>query len=88
MPAELLTTDDLREFKEELLSEFNQLLQNLKLAEPKRYLKSSEARKLLGLSPNTLLKLRVEGIIPYSKINGIIYFDRDEIVAMMEKHRQ
>lgn len=88
MPAELLTTDDLREFKEELLSEFNQLLQKLILAEPKRYLKSSEARKLLGLSPNTLLKLRVEGIIPYSKINGIIYFDRNEIVAMMEKHRQ
>ena len=88
MPAELITTDDLREFKVELISEFKELLSTLKLSAPKRYIKSAEARKLLGLSPNTLLKMRVEGIIPYSKINGNIYSDRDEIVAMMEKHKQ
>lgn len=79
MPAELITTDDLREFKIELLQEFKNIIKNTKSVEAKKYLKSSDVRKLLKVSPGTLQTLRINGTLPYSKIGGIILYDAEEI---------
>lgn len=87
MPAELITTDDLREFKIELLSDIKEILQSRKTSEPIRFLKSAQVRKMLGLSPNTLLNLRTNGTLPFSKIGGIVFFDRNDIVKMMKDHQ-
>lgn len=87
MPAELITTDDLRQFRFELLNDIKDLLKTKKNLEPKKYLKSAEVRKMLSLSPNTLLNLRMNGILPFSKIGGIVFFDRDDIIKMMKDHQ-
>ena len=87
MPAELITTDDLREFRFQLLSDIQEILKTKKNEEPKKYLKSAQVRKMLGLSPNTLLNLRMNGTLPFSKIGGIVFFDRDDIIKMMKDHQ-
>jgi predicted DNA-binding transcriptional regulator AlpA len=87
MPAELITTDDLREFRFQLLSDIQEILKKKKNEEPKKYLKSAQVRKMLGLSPNTLLNLRMNGTLPFSKIGGIVFFDRDDIIKMMKDHQ-
>lgn len=88
MPSSIITTEDLREFKIELLEEIKSILsqQNTQLT-PKRYLKSSEVMDLLQISPGTLQNLRINGTLPYTKIGGIMYYDAQEIQQIMEENR-
>lgn len=88
MASNIITTDDLREFKIELLEEFKSILsqQNTQLT-LKRYLKSFEVMDLLQISPGTLQNLRINGTLPYTKIGGIIYYDAQEIQQIMEENR-
>ncbi len=87
MPTSIITTDDLREFKIELLQDIRKLLTKQTSGNLKRYLKSSEVMELLQLSPGTLQNLRINGTLPYSKVGGIIYYDSEEIHKLMNKNR-
>ena len=86
MPTAIITTDDLREFKIELLEEFKKLLSASTTIRAKKYLKSAEIMKLLKISPGTLQTLRINGTLPYSKIGGIIFYDSDEIDKVMKEN--
>lgn len=92
MPAEILTTDDLREFKVELLNEFKKLIQQVNQKpndfSQKKFLKSSEVAELLDISLNTLYQLRINRQLPFTKIGGTIFFERDDIEAMMAKNKK
>ncbi len=83
MPREIITTDDLREFKMELLDEIKKLLKTSSTAGTKKYLKSAEMMKLLNVSSGTLQTLRINGTLPYTKIGGIIFYDAEEIYKVM-----
>ena len=88
MPSSIITTDDLREFKIELLTEFKNILsQQRSQLTPKRYLKSSEVMDFLQISAGTLQNLRVNGTLPYTKIGRIIYYDAQEIQQIMDENR-
>jgi len=50
MPTQIITTDDLREFKIELLDDIKKLLKTTASAGTKKYLKSAEMIKLLKVS--------------------------------------
>ena len=60
MPATIITTDDLRDFKLELLDDIKKLLSNQAQGKLKKYLKSSELMDLLQISPGTLQNLRIK----------------------------
>ena len=92
MPAQILTTDDLREFKLELLNEFKNMLQqvNIKPVDSlqKKFLKSSEVAALLDISLNTLYQLRINRQLPFTKVGGTIFFESSDIEAMMAKNKK
>ncbi|MDT0691398.1 helix-turn-helix domain-containing protein [Salegentibacter sp. F188] len=87
MPTSIITTDDLREFKMELLDDIKKLLSNQSKGKLKKYLKSCEVMELLQVSPGTLQNLRVNGTLPYTKVGGIIYYDAEEIENVMTANR-
>lgn len=88
MPATIITTDDLMEFKLELLEEIKKLLDQLSVpSETKIYLKSAEVMEMLSISPGTLQNLRINGTLPYSKIGGIILYELKEIERVMEENK-
>ena len=87
MAATIITTEDLREFKMELLDDIKQLLNNQSGQVTKKWLKSPEVRELLGVSPGTLQNLRINGTLPYTKVGGILYYDYQEIMQVLEKNR-
>ncbi|MBA6153837.1 helix-turn-helix domain-containing protein [Gelidibacter maritimus] len=87
MPVNIITTDDLREFKMELLDAIKNLLASQSKGTMKRYLKSSEVMDLLQVSPGTLQNLRINGTLPYTKIGGIIYYDSEEIQKILTSNR-
>lgn len=76
----------LDKFRQELLSEVKALVVNREPFE-KKWMKSIEVKKLLGLSSGKLQTMRNTGVIRFSKIGGTLYYDRNDIVQMLEHGR-
>lgn len=87
MPTSIVTTEDLYEFKLELLDDIKKLLTMHSSGGMKRYLKSSEVMELLQISPGTLQNLRINGTLPYTKVGGIIFYEASEIQKVMAENR-
>jgi hypothetical protein len=83
MALQVITTEDLKNFKEHILSEIHEIFQRYHPAPYKTWLKSNEVRKLLKVSPGTLQTLRLNGTLKYSKVGGIIYYDQDHVNQLL-----
>lgn len=86
MSAKIITPEDLVEFKDDLLSNIKNLIGDKPQTAAKKWLKSPEVRKLLGLSTGTLQNLRINGTLPYTKMGGIIYYDYEKIMQVLEEN--
>ena len=75
--------------KRDLLNFGNLLLHEIKTAtsaeQPAQWLKSSEVRKLLKISPGTLQNLRINGTLNYNRIGGSLYYKYEDLKKLMEK---
>lgn len=87
MSAIIITLDDLQQFKHEILDEIKSLIPG-KSAAQKQWLKSSEVRELLKISPGTLQNLRVNGHLPYTKIGGTIFYAYEDVQNMINEHKR
>lgn len=83
MAIEVITREDLNEFRTLLLSDLNTMF-NSKPQQQKQWLKSNEVRKLLNISPGTLQNLRVNGTLTYTKIGGILYYSSNDLEKTIE----
>jgi DNA-directed RNA polymerase subunit F len=83
MNLEVITKEDLREFKNEILSEIKLLMQPGQ-AQAKQWLKSAEVRKLLKISPGTLQNLRINGTLRFTRIGSIMYYKQEDINKLLE----
>jgi hypothetical protein len=79
---QLVTKRDLLNFGNLLLNEIKTVN---KAEQTPQWLKSSEVRKLLKISPGTLQNLRINGTLNYKRIGGIIFYKYDDIKKMLEK---
>jgi len=86
MPAQIITSDDLREFKIELLDEIRFIIKDQKSNHTKQWLKSAEVRKLLNISPATLQTLRINGTLPFTKIGGTNYYNATDIDTLLSEN--
>lgn len=83
MAVEIVTKQDLNEFRASLLNDLKEILDS-KPQQTKKWLKSSEVRKMLNISPGTLQTLRVNKTLSYTKIGGIIYYAHQDIEKLLE----
>lgn len=81
MAAEIITKEDLQEFREQLLQDIKQLL-GTQLNEPKKLLKSYQVKNMLKISSGTLQTLRTNGTLPYKKVGGIIYYQYEDLLKL------
>lgn len=81
---QLLTIDDLQQFKKQLLEELLLALKPTTGITTKKWLKSHEVRRMLKISPGTLQTLKSSGVIPYTKIGGVHFYDYEEIQDLLE----
>jgi excisionase family DNA binding protein len=91
-----ITQEDLdifrEELKNELLAEIRQIIsspQNKSVTEimGKRFLKSYQVQKMLGVSPGTLQNLRINGTLPFAKVGGTILFAYEDIMKVIEQNK-
>lgn len=87
MAIEVLTKEDLNEFKTELLSAISHLV-NANPQHKQKWLKSKEVLELLTISPGTLQNLRINGTLTFTKIGGTIYYDQDDINKILERNKK
>ncbi len=86
MAVNIVTKEDLVEFRHQLLDDLKTIL-HTKPARQKEWLKSSEVRKLLKISPGTLQNLRINGTLSFTKIGSIIYYNYEDIEAVLEQSK-
>ena len=86
MALEIITKEDLEIFRVQLLDDLKQIIQP-KQVSTREWIKSSEVRTLLKISPGTLQNLRVNGTLPFTKIGGIIYYSSNGINEMLEGNK-
>lgn len=84
---QLLTVGDLEIFKESLIQEIKSLVMN-SAATSKKWLKSTEVKKLLAISTGTLQTLRMNGTLSHSKMGGTIYYNQEEILKLLKDNEQ
>lgn len=87
MPTEIVTTDDLREFKIELLDELKEILKQHHGQPSKKWLKSYEVRELLGISSGTLQTMRNNRTLPFTKIGGVMFYDYEKIKKILDDNQ-
>ncbi|TWR28578.1 helix-turn-helix domain-containing protein [Mucilaginibacter sp. SMC90] len=80
---EVITKDDLNDFKKDLLQEIRQMIRPEE-GQGKKWLKSIEVRKLLNISPGTLQNLRINGTLRFTKIGGMLYYKLEDIHKLLE----
>lgn len=82
MAAEIITKEDLIEFEGRLLDKIKKMM-GMTTDQPRKWLRSAQVRKLLNISPNTLTSLRVNGVIKFTRVGGIMYYNNDDIDKML-----
>jgi hypothetical protein len=84
---DLITRQDLDQFKTELFAELKKLGVNASTEQSgKQWLKSIEVRKLLKISPGTLQNLRINGTLSYTAIGSILYYKYEDILKILENN--
>ncbi len=83
MAIEVITKEDLQQFRLQLINDLRQMLapQEGKLVKP--WLRNSEVRKLLNISANTVQRLRIAGKLRSSKVGGIHYYRYEDIQNLL-----
>ena len=80
---QLITVGDLESFRLTLIEDIKSILQESSTQPSKQWLKSTEVRKMLGISPGTLQNLRVNRTLSYTKIGGIVFYRYDDIARLL-----
>jgi len=83
---QVITLDDLNEFRRLLLNDLKEIIQS-KPQQQKQWLKSGEVRKLLNISPGTLQNLRINGTLTYTKVGSIMYYDNSDIEKLLHGNK-
>lgn len=82
MRVELVTKEDLDQFRQVLLTDLAKIMKRPDPTQP--WLKSYEVRKLLKISAGTLHRLRAKGILPFSRVGGTFLYKYEDVQKLVE----
>ena len=86
MEIEIITKHDLEDFRQRLMRDLATFMRSQGNEHEKEYLRTKEARKMLGsISNGTLQNIRVKGLLKPSKIEGVYYYKLCEIKALLNE---
>ena len=85
MAIEVITKEDLQEFRILLVNDFKKTLLDVVKPQPVRpWLRSKDVRKILNISAGTLFNLRVTGKLRSSKVGNLHYYRQEDIERLLE----
>ena len=81
---ELIVRKDLLDLEQRVLERFEALL-NKDVSRGKQWIRSKEVQEMLSLSSSSLQNMRNQGLIPFKKIAGTIFYPYDGIIDVLKK---
>lgn len=85
MTYEIITHEDLQKFRLQLLEDLTRIMSGtVQPQSTKEWLRSSDMRRMLGISHGTLQNLRIKNILPHRKIGGLMYYKYQDILRLLE----
>lgn len=91
MHISIVTQEELLALKEDIIEslevKLNELLSTNSQTPEIVLLKSHQVQRLLGISPGTLQNMRVNRTIPFSKVGGIIFYEKHEILRLIQDNK-
>ena len=87
MHVEIMTKNDLTQFRNEIIDEMKKLIKGGQKINEK-WVKTRDVCKLLNCSPGTIQNLRMNGSIEFTKIGGSLYYSMESINKIMETNKQ
>ena len=85
MAIEVVTKEDLQQFRIQLINDIRQLIGSEEKTSGKQWLKNAEVKKILNISSNTIQRLRIAGKLRSSKIGGVHYYRYADIEKMLNE---
>ena len=85
MAIEVVTKDDLQQFRMQLINDIKLLIGSPEKTLEKQWLKNAEVKKILNISSNTIQRLRIAGKLRSSKIGGVHYYRYADIEKMLNE---
>ncbi len=82
---QIVTIGDLENFRKNLVEEMKLIFTPELRDSEKKWLRSSEVRKLLGISAGTLQNFRIKNLLPYKKIGGIVFYKFEDLKMLLER---
>ncbi len=52
-----------------------------------KWIPEKEAQRLIDKKATTLWKMRTSGILTFTKLNNRVYYDKESILALLEKNK-
>lgn len=83
MQVEMITREDLQAFRLQLLQDLKELLDSHQPT-TSEWLRSSEVRKKLKISPGTLQNYRISGKLTSSKIGSIHFYRSTDVESLLK----
>lgn len=65
----------------------NELQKLPKKVLPRKYYRARDLKELFGLTNNTIIKYRNDGILPYTLLGGVYLYDAKAIDEMLEQNK-
>ena len=65
----------------------NRLKSNNKNSNPQKYYRNADLRTLFGLSPNTIIKYRETGILPFTKLGEVYLYEVKAIDTILNNNQ-
>lgn len=88
MAVDIVTKDDLNEFRASLIKDLTELFGTRKPKEQREWLKTYEVMSLLDISKSTLHQLRINGTLAYTRIGHCVYYKYSDIRELLEKNKK
>jgi len=87
MSVNIITKEDLQEFKIELMEDIRNLF-HVKTTHQKLWLRSADVKELLKISTGTLQTLRTNGTLSYIRIGGTLYYSNKDIEKLFNEKKE
>ncbi|MGJ1435637.1 helix-turn-helix domain-containing protein [Sphingobacterium siyangense] len=85
MEINIVTKDDLEEFRVKLLSEIREILKIQEVKSFPRSIKTKQVLEILDISAGKLQQMRIAGELSYKKVGGTYYYNYNEVKRLLPK---
>lgn len=83
MLQELITKDDLEDFRKSLITEIKLIIKPTSDSSNVEWLRCADVRKMLKISTGTIQKLRISGKLKSNRVGGIHFYKRSDVENMI-----